>query len=534
MFALEGLLLGFCLVFIASREPVLSLGKAFLVIKKLRGPLPPGPPPGASLATARKHGSRVWEEYGGWARKSGPVIYATYGKTSLLLLSSAKAANDLLNKRSRIYSDRPSTVMFGELIGHDKTVFRSPTSSPRFKIHRRLMAEVVGGSDEREYVKVMEEKRISFLVSLRDDPNKFITHIKANAAAIILQVVYGYTLTNPSTDPLLRQIQEYVTHLSREGTFGKWLVDSYPFLKYTPEWFPGGSFHTFAREQRKRTEDLVQRPMEWVKTQMRSGISATSFVEEKLTHSGEEQAGRKGENMEEIIGYVAAALYVGGADTTVSALMSFFLLMVQYPSVQSRAQAEIDKCIPSHDRIPTLADPASLVYVEAVIKEVLRFAPIGALGLPHKVTEDDWYDGMFIPKGTPVIGNIWAILQDPDVYNDPITFDPTRHLPQHLTGTPPQPNPADYVFGFGRRICPGNQFALTSLFLSISSILALFDIGPPIDELGNTKELEVEYEGGTVAHPRPFECHITPRKHWMPLLENLSFVKDSICPNDQE
>ncbi|KZT37269.1 hypothetical protein SISSUDRAFT_875173 [Sistotremastrum suecicum HHB10207 ss-3] len=239
MFTLELLLLCFCVIFIAGRDPVLSLLKTSLGINKVKGPLPPGPPPGTSLATARKHGSRVWEEYAEWAKKSGPVIYATYGKTSLLLLSSAKVATDLMNKRSRIYSDRPSTVMFGELIGHDKTVFPSPMSSPRFKIHRRLMAEVVGGLDESAYVKVMEEKRVSFLVSLRDDHINFITQIKANAAAIIqaiiLRVVYGYSLTDPTTDPLLRQIQEYVHHLGREGTFGKWLVDSYPFLKYTPE-----------------------------------------------------------------------------------------------------------------------------------------------------------------------------------------------------------------------------------------------------------------------------------------------------------
>lgn len=60
-------------------------------------------------------------------------------------------------------------------------------------------------------------------------------------------------------------------------------------------------------------------------------------------------------------------------------MKSFALLMVLYPEVQRRAQAEIDEVV-GRDRLPSLDDELSLPYVSAVIKEVLRYAPVVPLG----------------------------------------------------------------------------------------------------------------------------------------------------------
>jgi cytochrome P450 len=59
--------------------------------------------------------------------------------------------------------------------------------------------------------------------------------------------------------------------------------------------------------------------------------------------------------------------------------MVFLLVMVLYPDVQTRAQAEIDSVV-GRDRLPTFEDRASLPYVDAVVREVLRWRPIGPLG----------------------------------------------------------------------------------------------------------------------------------------------------------
>lgn len=91
--------------------------------------------------------------------------------------------------------------------------------------------------------------------------------------------------------------------------------------------------------------------------------------------------------------------------------------MVLNPSVQQIAQAEIDRVV-GRERLPDWNDRESLPYVGALCREVLRWAPVFPLGmlrilpagtnaeqrvfvgLPRATTENDIYEGMFIPKGT--------------------------------------------------------------------------------------------------------------------------------------
>jgi hypothetical protein len=81
----------------------------------------------------------------------------------------------------------------------------------------------------------------------------------------------------------------------------------------------------------------------------------------------------------ELIKDVAGIVYLAGLDTTVSAVMSFFLAMVIYPDVQLRAQAELDEII-GQGRLPEFSDKEDLPYVNAVMSECLRWMPVGPMG----------------------------------------------------------------------------------------------------------------------------------------------------------
>ena len=63
-----------------------------------------------------------------------------------------------------------------------------------------------------------------------------------------------------------------------------------------------------------------------------------------------------------------------GADTTVSAIGTFFLAMVCYPEVQKQAQAELDNVL--NGRLPEHSDIVSLPYLSALVKEVYRYAGV--------------------------------------------------------------------------------------------------------------------------------------------------------------
>ena len=97
--------------------------------------------------------------------------------------------------------------------------------------------------------------------------------------------------------------------------------------------------------------------------------------------------------------------------------------MMLYPDVQKKAQDEINYVVGS-DRLPVIMDRERLPYVNAIIKELLRWStpvPFGEIyysvecwplayllqGLPHVASTDDTYNGYHIPKGAAIIPNIW-------------------------------------------------------------------------------------------------------------------------------
>ena len=58
-----------------------------------------------------------------------------------------------------------------------------------------------------------------------------------------------------------------------------------------------------------------------------------------------------------------------------SALCSFFLAMLLYPDVQKKAQAELDRVV-GNDRLPNFNDRERLPYIDALVKETLRWNPV--------------------------------------------------------------------------------------------------------------------------------------------------------------
>ena len=109
---------------------------------------------------------------------------------------------------------------------------------------------------------------------------------------------------------------------------------------------------------------------------------------------------------------------------TVAAMETFFLAMCTHPHAQHAAQAELDNVI-GNDRLPSMADRARLPYIEALMKEVIRWSPIAPmgelsilchfilanvpLGIPHRLMQEDTYEGYKIPAGSIVMANIWYI-----------------------------------------------------------------------------------------------------------------------------
>ena len=99
--------------------------------------------------------------------------------------------------------------------------------------------------------------------------------------------------------------------------------------------------------------------------------------------------------------------------------------MLVHPEAQKRAQDELDAVV-GRARVPTFADMLSLPYICAMVKEIIRWRPVTPMAVyvlfkaflhslnvfssPHTSTEDDWYEGYFIPKGSLMLGNAWYVV----------------------------------------------------------------------------------------------------------------------------
>lgn len=78
-------------------------------------------------------------------------------------------------------------------------------------------------------------------------------------------------------------------------------------------------------------------------------------------------------------------------------------------------------------------------------------------------------------------------------------------------GSKPELDPRTFVFGFGRRICPGRFFAENGLFLLCATVLATLDINRTCDVDGNEITPQIEYEGRAARRPKMFPCKIRAR-----------------------
>ncbi|KAJ1303434.1 hypothetical protein OPQ81_011625 [Rhizoctonia solani] len=113
------------------------------------------------------------------------------------------------------------------------------------------------------------------------------------------------------------------------------------------------------------------------------------------------------------------------------------------------------------------------------------------------------------------MGNIWAITRNPTVYPQPEMFNPDRFLDGAVPDAP--------VFGFGRRICPGQYFAEASLLLAISHVLLTLNVGMALGVDGKEIVPPVETTGDSLlCIPKEFGIKLTPRSKTALELINLS------------
>lgn len=170
---------------------------------------------------------------------------------------------------------------------------------------------------------------------------------------------------------------------------------------------------------------------------------------------------------------IVQEIFFGGTDTTSSVLEWVISELVRNPRVMNKAQDEVRGVVGPNKGKVEESDLQELRYLKLVINETLRLHPPAPLLVPRECREECNVQGFDIPVGTRVFVNVWAIMKDPNSWENPEEFIPERFEEsainfkgQHFQFIP---------FGAGRRMCPGMQLGIAIIEIALANILYHFN-----------------------------------------------------------
>ena len=333
-----------------------------------------------------------------WWQKYGDVFYTRIGGTDYIWLSSPKAVKDLMDKKSNIYSSRPPMPMAQDTASAGCRQVFMPYG-PRHRTVRKISHDLLNINATAQYQPIQDVESKQLMFELLEDPNGFYDYNRRYSASLICRIIYGQRIQD-WTDPLIQKIFSVLINLSDISSPGVHLIDTFPALKILPQWMTN-NWKSYAKKICEHDSGIYLELWRDLNRNVAAGdikpCFGKDFVEKDLEKLG----------MNELeAAFHTGHLIEAGAETTSAALNSLLLALTLYPEASKKAQEELDRVV-GPNRLPTFEDQDKLPYLKALVKEGLRWRPPNQYGMHHAVVEDDWYEGMFIPKGAVVMLNWW-------------------------------------------------------------------------------------------------------------------------------
>ncbi|KAJ4292525.1 hypothetical protein N0V90_009188 [Kalmusia sp. IMI 367209] len=440
-----------------------------------------------------------------WARKFGSLYSVRLGNQLFVIVSDPGVAKDLMITQGAVFSNRKEMFIKSQTVFAGRGVTATPYND-RWRKHRRIATMWLNQQAVESYIRVLDFEATDMLHALYTDSEQGTVHINPQTYAgrcslnNMLTITFGFrtdSIRHPMVGTALRLSRAF---MNCTGPMSN-LVDFVPLLQWLPS--------PLRSRGKQLHRDLVETYgglIKGVERRMKEGEPVDDCLAKTMIQIQEEE---KLDHLDMSI--LASAFMIGGVETTASIMQWFTALIPAYPHIQKRAQEELDRVV-GRNRLPTLEDEINLPYCHAIIKEVERCHNPFWLGTPHTASSDFVYQGNLIPKDTVVVLNTWTMHHDEHRWENPMEFNPDRYITD-LLPTSASANLADpyerdhWMFGAGRRICPGMVVAEREIWLAISRMLWAFDMveipGKPIDLK--------EYDGKSGRSPVPFEVVLRPR-----------------------
>ncbi|EJU00760.1 cytochrome P450 [Dacryopinax primogenitus] len=427
--------------------------------------LPPGPKGLPLIGNLLQVPSRlVFLKFVEWSKEYGPLASYTVLGQPVVLISSAKAAGDILDRLSSKTSDRPRLIKLAYLTHSMEFAFANRGSF--WRTQRRAAHESLNIRAAQKFQPIQEEEsRIMVEDLLRHPDIDIAKHIYRHSSSIAWRVLYGHEAIDLRDDKAQVPSENFFEPLFSSAIPGGSIVDIFPFLQ---------PLISRSRFLRRHSEAWYEK--------------ANTFFINAHTRP----------QVPVHLKHIFEVVYGGHASISANSHCG------QSPDNDHRGA-----------RIPAFEDLEHLPQVEAIVKEILRWRPPTPTGVAHVAEEDIIYNNYLIPKGAVIIPNTWSICRDPSLYRDGDAFDPSRFLDEKgCIRKPPPDSHDDYlVFGHGRRICIGKSLAMNTLLIAVAQLLWAFDFHGVKGEQGNeiVPDPSAFWDNGVTVWPKPHQVRLVPR-----------------------
>ena len=444
-----------------------------------------------------------------WARQYGGVYSINLMGDNWVMVSSYKALNGVLVKRGPEFANRPSSIFrinYGCYGSNSNSLIWSNHDSAYYNQVKQLVHQ-----NMKQYSTGLQTIELVVTTMLRNFKEKLDKregksfNPKADIYKFTLQSLL-YFLIGKFIDEesgIFKQCQEmervYVTSFSMTGPGSE--LDAFPWLRF---------FNNRAYKLLTRGRDILTSVWDTMKPDILESLDPNDvrcLLESMMvTAKDQKEEVIKDINFKTVIGDIVVA----GTTTTFNTLSAFVNLMAHYPQVQDKLQKEVDKVVGS-SRDVTIADRQDMPYTRATIHELNRFVSVVPLGLPHSTVRECQLEGATLPKGTNILPNVWSLHHDEKFWGDPWQFRPERFLDDQGMLLPADHDNRKHLipFGAGSRVCVGEVFAMTRMFLYIASVLQHFTIkAAPGDEVTCDPR---DYILGIAHSPPDFQVSFIPR-----------------------
>ncbi|CAN1194314.1 Cytochrome P450 82A1 (Fragment) [Linum perenne] len=451
---------------------------------------------------------------GHMADKYGPIFTIRMGVHNTMVVSNWETAKECLTTHDRIFADRPATLAM-DLLGYQRSMMGFSSYGSYWRQVRKIATLELLSSHRLEMLKDTRESEVK--LATKELYGYWANNVQNGVVLVEMTGWFGEITLNVILKMIVGKSIGYLKGgeegVRMMGLFkdffqlsGRFLVaDGLPYLR----WLDVGGFE---KAMRKTAEEMDNVVGGWLKEHKAKRDSSGGVKAEEedfmdvILNVLDDEGSIDGRDSDTTNKATCLALTLAASDTTSVTMTWLLALLVNHPEVMKKAQIELDDNVGKERQVQE-SDLHNLVYLKAIVNETLRLYPAAPLSVPHQSMENCTVAGHLVHKGTRLIVNISKIQRDPQVWPNPDEFQPERFLTTHKNVDVKGQNFELIPFGSGRRMCPGLNFALQVMHLTVATLLHGFDFSRA------SKEPVDMTESIGLTNPRayPLEVVLSPR-----------------------